>query len=49
MQSFFQKSHYHFFIVQIESVIEFNLSACNVIKDVVQEHLTDLYEQSQKN
>ena len=49
MQSFFSRSHYRFFIVQTKPVIEFNLSACNEIKDVIQEHIIDLYDHSQKN
>ena len=46
MQSFFSRSHYRLFIVYIKLVIEFNLSACNKIKDVIQEYITNLYNHS---
>jgi len=49
MQSFFRKPHYRPFIVRTEPVIESNVSACSVTKDVIQEHLTGLYDQSQKD
>ena len=49
MQSFFPRPHYRPFIVQTKPVIESNLSACNEVKDVIREHITGLYDQSQKD